>query len=535
MTASARLGDPVRAVIGACMRQVWVSTSLVTVVAAGMSALVAAQYRTTFAEALDQNSIRALADNPAIRTLFGAPLALDDPGGFTVWRTGTPLLVLVAVWALLVGTRISRGEEAAGRWELLAGGRVRLTDLVRACLITLTIAASVIAIAVATALVAAGTDATGALIHAAGMFGTALTFAALGLLAAQLFAARTAAVTALAAVVGTSLLVRMLADGIPAAAWAGWLSPFGLHALSAPYAGNRYAPVVLLIVAGIAAAAAAMFIARRRDLGGGVIALSGTRPPRTRLLGSLTGFALRRALAPTTAWAIGVAVYFGLVGVLIASIVTFLGENPRFAELAADAGFAGLDSATGLAAAMFGLLAVAVGLYAVTRVAVLADDEKARRWTTVYSLPVGRPHVVGAELLVTAIGVVALLLTAALSMWVGAGVAGTSLTSGDALAGALNTAPVAWLGLGAATAAYGWYPRAAAAVGALPVVGGFLYDVLAHSIDAPAWARAVTPFAHLAAVPDDAPEWIATLSLTAVAAALTILGLIGHHRRDLHT
>ena len=34
--------------------------------------------------------------NPAIRILFGRPVALDDPGGFTVWRTGTPLAVLVA-------------------------------------------------------------------------------------------------------------------------------------------------------------------------------------------------------------------------------------------------------------------------------------------------------------------------------------------------------------------------------------------------------------------------------------------------------
>ncbi|MEK8110427.1 hypothetical protein NKG94_51120 [Micromonospora sp. M12] len=37
----------------------------------------------------------ALARNPAIRTLFGEPVALDQPGGFTVWRTGTVLAVLL--------------------------------------------------------------------------------------------------------------------------------------------------------------------------------------------------------------------------------------------------------------------------------------------------------------------------------------------------------------------------------------------------------------------------------------------------------
>ncbi|MEV0293522.1 hypothetical protein [Nocardia sp. NPDC050710] len=99
------------------------------VTAAGMSALVASQYQTTFADAIDTNAIRALAENPAIRVLFGTPRALDDPGGFTVWRTGTPVLVLSGVWALLAATRVTRGEEDAGRWDLLLGGAVRAVDL----------------------------------------------------------------------------------------------------------------------------------------------------------------------------------------------------------------------------------------------------------------------------------------------------------------------------------------------------------------------------------------------------------------------
>ena len=49
------------------------------------------------------------------------PVALQDPGGFTVWRTGTPLAVLVAVWAMLTVIRITRGDEEAGRWDILAG------------------------------------------------------------------------------------------------------------------------------------------------------------------------------------------------------------------------------------------------------------------------------------------------------------------------------------------------------------------------------------------------------------------------------
>ena len=85
-----------------------------------MSALVVATFRSA---ALDPAALGALARNPAIRTLFGEPVALADPGGFTVWRTGTVLAVLIGVWAMLAATRITRGEEDAGRWSMLLSGR----------------------------------------------------------------------------------------------------------------------------------------------------------------------------------------------------------------------------------------------------------------------------------------------------------------------------------------------------------------------------------------------------------------------------
>lgn len=95
---------------------------------------------------------------------------------------------------------------------------------------------------------------------------------------------------------------------------------------------------------------------------------------------------------------------------------------------------------------------------------------------------------------------------------------------------AFNLVPVVLLALGAVTLALGWYPHA---VGAVPVVGGFLLDVIATSTDAPSWVRAISPFTHLAAVPDTGANILAGVVLFAIAAATTALGLIGYTRRDL--
>ena len=234
-------------------------------------------------------------------------------------------------------------------------------------------------------------------------------------------------------------------------------------------------------------------------------------------------------------WAIGIAAYFLLVGALIASILEFFDQNRRFAELAAAAGFAGLDSVNGFAAALFSLLAIPTGLYAATRLAAMVADEKARRWTPLYAAPVSRTRLAVGEIAVTTVGVVILHATAALAIWAGAAITGAPLTIGAALEGALNTAPIAWLSVGAASLAVGWLPSAVGAIGALPVVGGFLLNVITQGMQAPTWVVNLSPFVHLPAVPNLPPDWATIATLTVIGAIMTAIGLAGYARRDLTT
>ncbi len=153
---------------------------LLAVVVAGLPALVAVQYRAT-AGSLDAAALQALAQSAAVRTLFGQPVALDDPGGFTVWRTGTPLGVAVAVWAVLAATRTTRGEEEAGRWALLLSGRLSPAAVLRRHLEVLGGICLALGAVAALALVAAGTSPSGAVLHGASLALLGGCCAALGL------------------------------------------------------------------------------------------------------------------------------------------------------------------------------------------------------------------------------------------------------------------------------------------------------------------------------------------------------------------
>jgi ABC-2 type transport system permease protein len=266
-----RVGEPRPAgpvVTALAVRTVRRGAAVVTVVAAGVPAVVVAQFG-QLEQALAGGSLTALAENPAIRTLFGPPVALDDPGGFAVWRTGTVVAVLVGVWAASTAVRVTRGEEEAGRWDLLLAGRLRLRDLLLRQVAVVLGAAVLLGCAVAAGLVLAGTAVPGAVVFGAGIGGTGMLGAALGALTAQLLAERRAASGAAVAVLLAGLLLRMVADGQPELGWLHWLSPFGLMARSAPFAGDRVLPLVVLAVAVAGLLAAAALVAGRRDVGSG--------------------------------------------------------------------------------------------------------------------------------------------------------------------------------------------------------------------------------------------------------------------------
>lgn len=531
-TAPQPSASPTRVLVAAAARRVCRGVVVLTAITGVLPAFVAVQYRSTFG-ALDVASLEALAGNPAIRTLFGPPVALDDAGGFTVWRTGTVLAVLVGTWGALTATRLTRGEEEAGRWDLLLVGRVALADLVRTTLAVLLVAAALPGVAVAVGLLVAGTDARGALLFGAIIAGTGMTGAALGVLGAQLLPERRAASGFAVAVLLAGLLARMVGDGAPAVAWLHWGSPFGLLGRAAPYAEDRWLPLVALVALVAVLAVLAVGSTGGRDVGSA--RLRGRDRGRTpsRLVASLHGLAAHRLRRPLVGWGLGLAAYFLLIGLLARSMTEFLSENPRFAEMAAQAGLAQLGSVEGYAAALFSLLAVPVGAFAATRISAGAADEAAGRLTPLYSLPVSRVRWAVVESGAVALACVLLAAAAGAATWAGTVWVGAGLGLGDALAGALGVVPIAVLCLGAAVLALGWLPGAVLAIGVLPAAGGYLLLVLADTFGWPGWIRWLSPFAHLAPVPAEPIDVAGAVSMLAVSAALAAGGLVGYARRDL--
>lgn len=513
------------------IRQLRWGTAVVALLCGGVAASVAGQYQ-TISSLLNEPALQAIAGNPAEKVLLGSPLAIDSQGGFTVWRTSTLILLFVGLWAALTATRVSRGEEESGRWDLLLGGRLALAAIIRQGIAAFTAAALVIGVTLAVGLLAVGTAPQGTALFAAGVSLNALTFATVALFAAQLVPSRPAATAISVAVLAASWALRMLADSSAAWAWMAWTTPFGLVARSAPFAGDRILPLIVLAAFPMVFAAATLFAAHRRDLGEGLIAVPTRRPPRLGLLRSVSGFAARRCARTALGWALAVAAFFVLIGSLLNTVLQFFRTNPQIADLAAEAGIGGFDSVDVFAAPLFGILPVATGLFAVMRLSVMVFEERAGRWNLLLALPISRLRLLGAEVAVT-LGAVALLhLVAAAAMWGGAALTGAALSLPDAVGGALNAMPIALLATGATVVGVGWTPHLAPALGALPLVGGFVVNAILQSIATPSWVANLSPWAHVGAVPAAPPHWTAIVVFLVLSAALTGFGLLGYERRD---
>jgi ABC-2 type transport system permease protein len=86
-----------------------------------------------------------------------------------VWRTGTVVTVLIGVWAILAATRITQGEEDAGRWDLLIAGQAPLQSAVAVHLLAVGLIPIGLAAAVRIALAGASAGGAGAAVDAVGL------------------------------------------------------------------------------------------------------------------------------------------------------------------------------------------------------------------------------------------------------------------------------------------------------------------------------------------------------------------------------
>lgn len=474
-----------------------------------------------------------------LTAVAGPARALDTVGGVVAWRMFSLMLVAGAIWGLLTATRLLRGEEAAGRWELLLAGRTaRRSATVQA------LGGLAAAWLVLWALTAAGTvwaardpdvgfSVQASLFYATAGTASAALFLAIGALASQLSATRREANLIAAGVFAVAYVVRMVADAGTGLAWLRWVSPLGWIENLAPLTGSNPLALVPVVVLTAAAAGGAVLLAGRRDVGAGVLGNAEAAEPDTRLLGSPGRLVVRLERWVGLAWIGGLALLALLFGVVAQAAAR---GNVAVAGIEQTVGRLG-GRASGPAAAWIGyefvFLAALVAFAAAGQVSAMRGEEADGHLDNLLARPVGRGRWLAGHLAFAAGLVVAAGLACGLGGWVGLAVQGGSIGLPAMLQAGLNVAVPGLFVLGVGTLLYALAPRVALPVLYAFVLWSFVVQIIGTSITGNHWVIDTAVLSHIGPVPAADLRWSAVGWLVGLGAAAVLAAVAAFGRRDL--
>ena len=479
----------------------------------------------------------AFGSNNSLSALFGPITQLQTVAGFTVYKSFITLVILGSVWGLLTSTRLLRGEEDSGRWELLIAGQTTRRGATTQALAGL--ASGVTVLWAVTALITVVTGRSSkvdiaagpALFFALALVSSAIMFLAIGALTSQLSATRRQAAGFAAVFLGFSFAVRMVADSGIGLHWLRWASPLGwveqLRPLSAPN------PLALLPIAVFTAAVSvvAVHLAGVRDLGASTLPDRASGAPHLRLLSGPSGLTVRLVRATVIGWMVAIAasaLLLGLVAKAAGGTISGSSLHQVFTRLGAPG--TGADTYLGV---VFLILAVLIAFVAAGQVTGARSEESDGRLDHLLVRPVSRSRWFGQRLLVATVVLGASGVVAGVFSWLGAASQHAGVHFSTVLGAGLNVVPPAVCILGIGALLLGIWPRAASTGTYGVLAWSLLVEVVGGIGSLNHWVFDTSVFHHMAAAPAVAPHRASGAALIGIGALSALLGGVAFRHRDL--
>jgi ABC-2 type transport system permease protein len=481
---------------------------------------------------------RTFGSNIGLNALLGPADAINTVAGYAAWRVLGILSVLGAIWGLLTATRLLRGDEEAGRCEMLLAGQT--TRLRAGGQAVAGLGAGLVTLFILTAI---GTVLTGrasavgftlgqSLYFSVTLVAGAATFLAIGALTSQLANTRRRAAAMAAAAFGAFYALRMVADSEPGLHWMAWLSPLGWIEESRPLTGPR--PLALLPVALLIAAVTAVTVhlAGTRDLGAATLPGRDTAAPHLALAGSPAGLAVRLMRPAALGWLFAVAAVSVLLGTVAeSSAQDVTGDKSVQAALGRIGGHGSLVLA--YLGVTFLLLALMIALIAAGQIAAIRSEEADGHLENLVVRPVSRTSWLAGRMLLSAGLLLVAALLAGIGAWAGAASQHSGVGLGSLVAAGLNVLPPAVFLLGLGALVLGVRPRRTSAVVYGYLAWSFLVEFIGAVVHASHWLLDTSVFFHMVPAPAASPNWASAAVLAGLGVAGAVTGGAFLSRRDV--
>ncbi len=476
--------------------------------------------------------------NPALRFLYGR-LNGSSIGALTTWRYGIWAAIFGALMTVFIVIRHTRGDEEAGRLELVGSAVVGRQAALTAGLLTAATANVAITVLLSVALPASGLPVSGSVALALAIGASGLAFTGIAAVAAQLASGARGARGICFGVLGAAFLLRAIGDsaGPSGPSWLTWTSPLGWVELTRPFDGQQWWVLALPAAVLAAGVGAAYALAARRDYGAGLLPDRPGRPSASGLLRGPLGLAWRLQRGLLGGWAAGVVCVFAVSGAAAKGIGSLLGGSTQLRnEFTRLGGQAAITNAY-LAALML-LAGLGAAGYATSALLRLRTEETGGLAEPLLATAVGRIRWGLSQVAVAVFGAAVLLALAGLATGLGYGLrTGSDPSTGPEVARMLGAAmaqlPASLVIAGVAVALVGLLPGACVA-GAWTVFGAVVViDLFGQVLQLSHWLLDVSPFTHVPRLPGGTVSATPLLWLCLAAVTFSALGLAALRRRDI--
>ncbi len=473
--------------------------------------------------------------NPALRFLYGR-LNGSSIGALTVWRYGVWAAIFGALMTIFIVIRHTRGDEEAGRLELVGSTVVGRQAALTAGLLTAVTANVAIFALLCLALPATGLPVSGSVLFAAAIGASGLAFTGIAAVAAQLASGVRGARGICLGVLGAAFMLRAIGDsaGPSGPSWLTWTSPLGWVELTRPFDGQRWWVLALPGAVLVAGVGTAYTLSARRDLGAGLLPDRPGRPNASGLLRGPLSLAFRLQRGVLASWAAGMAFIFAASGAAAKGIGSLLGGSTQLRnEFTRLGGQAAITNAY-LAALML-LAGLCAAGYATSAVLRLRTEETSGLAEPLLATAVGRIRWGLSHVVVAVFGTAVLLAIAGLAAGLGYGlrIGQAGPQAARMIGAAMAQLPASLVIAGIAVALVGLLPGACVA-GAWIVLGAVVViDLFGALLQLSHWLLDISPFTHVPRLPGGTVSAAPLLWLCLAAFAFCAAGLAALRRRDI--
>ena len=496
-------------------------------------------YKSTYPTQLSRDQLaHAYGTNAGLNALLGLPHAINTVAGYAEWRLLGILGILGCVWGLLTSTRLIRGEEDAGRFELLLSGQTTRRRAGGQTILGLGVGLLTLFVvtALGTFIIGRSSSVNFGLIRCLSFSITlvagAAIFLAVGALASQLANTRRRAASMAGVVFGIAFALRMVADSNPGLHWMVWLSPLGWIEESRPLTDPHPIALLLVLALLIATTALTLHLAGTRDLGAATLPDRDASTPHLALMSGPTRLTVRLMRPVALGWLFAIAAFSLLIGTTAKSATSDPTGSKGIEQVVGRLGGHGalVEDYLGLT---FLMLALLIALVAAGQITAMRTEEADGHLENLLVRPLSRASWFSERL-----GLASLLLLIAgivvgLAAWAGDSSQHGGVSFGSLVTAGINVVPPGLLILGLGAFVLGVWPRRTSAAVYGYLAWSFLIELLGGVVHANHWLLDTSVLFHMVPAPAANPDWASAAVITGVGLIGAILGGVALKSRDL--